>query len=159
MSIENIKQVPEIVENPILILKSKSVEGRLVLFGEAYDQNNKPILVALELNPTSRKGDAVNVVKIASAYGRNKVQNLLDSSDILYVDKNEKRVNTWLKVNRLQLPLLNQNTNSIKETLSSPIDEQASINTPKANAGTVSTNSISKNTEKVNTLEEKSKKF
>ncbi len=72
----------------------------------------------------------------------------------MYVDKNEKRVNTWLKVNRLQLPLLNQNTNSIKETVGLLKNNPSR---PVGNAikdGSFN-NSIPKNSKKVNTFEEK----
>lgn len=68
-----IKQVPNILENPIIVMKSNTVNGRLVLFGDVYDSKNNPVLVALELNPTDRGGKSLNVIKVASAYGKEKI--------------------------------------------------------------------------------------
>ncbi len=58
------------------------------------------------LEPTNLKGNIIlDEIKIASAYGKDNVQNLINNSNILYVDKNKKRINNWLTHNRLQLPL------------------------------------------------------
>ena len=106
-----IKQVPNILENPIIVMKSNTVNGRLVLFGDVYDSKNNPVLVALELNPTDRGGKSLNVIKVASAYGKEKnLQNFINKSKILYVEPNKKRTHMWLRVNRLQLPLLSSST-------------------------------------------------
>ena len=106
-----IKQVPNILENPIIVMESNTVNGRLVLFGDVYDSKNNPVLVALELNPTDRGGKNLNVIKVASAYGKEKnMQNFINKSKILYVEPNKKRTHMWLRVNRLQLPLLSSST-------------------------------------------------
>lgn len=106
-----IKQVPNILENPIIVMESNTVNGRLVLFGDVYDSKNNPVLVALELNPTEKGGKSLNVIKVASAYGKEKnLQNFINKSKILYVEPNKKRTHMWLKVNRLQLPLLSSST-------------------------------------------------
>ena len=106
-----IKQVPNILENPIIVMESNTVNGRLVLFGDVYDSKNNPVLVALELNPTDRGGKSLNVIKVASAYGKEKnLQNFINKSKILYVEPNKKRTHMWLRVNRLQLPLLSSST-------------------------------------------------
>ena len=106
-----IKQVPEILENPIVVMESKTKENRLTMFGEVY-VDNKPILAILELNPTDRAGIELDELKIASAYLKENAQNLLDKSVILYVDKNKKRVSEWEKRTRLQLPVGDSLTNS-----------------------------------------------
>ena len=101
-----IKQVPNILENPILVMESKTKEGRLTLFGEVYDQKNEPVLAVLLLNPTDRGGNSINILKVSSAYGKDtNAQGLIDNSKILYVEPNKKRTQNWLSVNRLQLPL------------------------------------------------------
>lgn len=101
-----IKQVPNILENPILVMESKTKEGSLTLFGEVYDQKNNPVLAVLLLNPTDRGGNSINILKVASAYGKDtNPQSLINSSKILYVEPNKKRTQNWLSVNRLQLPL------------------------------------------------------
>ena len=106
-----IKQVPNILENPIIVMESNTVSGRLVLFGDVYDSKNNPVLVALELNPTEKGGKSLNVIKVASAYGKDvDLQGFINKSKILYVEPNKERTHTWLKVNRLKLPLLSSST-------------------------------------------------
>ena len=104
MTDDVIKQVPSILENPVLVMESLTVKGRLTLFGEVYGINGAPVLAVLELNPTNRNGHSLDIIKIASAYGKDtNPQRLINNSRILYVDK--KRANDWLSHNRLQLPL------------------------------------------------------
>ena len=101
-----IKQVPNILENPIIVMESNTVSGRLVLFGDVYDSKNNPVLVALELNPTDKGGKSLNIIKIASAYGKDvDLQGFINKSKILYVEPNKERTHNWLSVNRLKLPL------------------------------------------------------
>ena len=38
-----IKQIPNILENPTIILKSQSVNGRLVVFGDIVAADGKPV--------------------------------------------------------------------------------------------------------------------
>ena len=99
-----LKQVPTIIENPILIMQSKSSDSRLTMFGTVTDESGTPVLAVLELHPKNRNGIELNDLKIASAYGKDRAQGLIDSSKILYVDPNKKRTDRWLRDNRLQLP-------------------------------------------------------
>ncbi len=119
MSIDVIKKLPYLIIDPIIVLDSKTVPNRLVLFGEVYAAE-KPVMVALEINPTTRSGNStyVDIIKIASAYTRSNTQNIINSSKIRYVDKNKSRVNEWLKVNRLQLPLPNSQSLSADISIS-----------------------------------------
>ena len=102
-----IKQVPHILEQPILIMRSKTVEGRLTLFGEINDAKGNPVLAVLELNPSFKNTKTLDIIKVASAYGKDvALQKFIDTSVILFVDK--KRADSWLNLNRLKLPLGNQ---------------------------------------------------
>lgn len=115
MTDEVIKQIPNILETPILIMNSKTVSGRLTLFGEVYDANGAPVLAVLELNPTSNNGKSLNLIKVASAYGKDvALQRFINTSDIIYQDK--KRTDNWLKLNRLKLPLANRSSGSNTES-------------------------------------------
>ena len=118
MTIDVIKHLPELLNDPILVMDSKTVSGRLVLLGEVYAEG-KPVMMALEINPTTRSRDStyVDVIKVASAYTRANTQNLINSSNIRYVNKNKSRVDDWLKVNRLQLPLPNSQSNSATNSI------------------------------------------
>ena len=84
-----------------MVTQSLTVTNRVVVFGELYDENGHPVVTALELRPD---GNIENLVKVASAYSKNSLQNLINKSDILYVDPNKKRTDTWLQTLRLQLP-------------------------------------------------------
>ncbi len=113
MNIDVVKQIPNILDNPIVIVKSNTQNGRVVVLGDVYDANNKLVMVALELNPISRSGKTTytDIIKVATAQGRSHIQSLL-KNEILYLDNNKKRVNQWLNVNRLQLPLHSTTDNS-----------------------------------------------
>lgn len=106
-----IKQVPNILENPIIVMRSKSAQTRLTMFGEVY-VDSKPILAVLELEPTGRNGLKLDEIKIASAYGKDNAQNFINNSDVLYVENDEKRVSNWEMRTGLQLPVGSSLTNS-----------------------------------------------
>ena len=107
-----IKQIPNILDNPILILKSVSVKGRIVVFGETFDINNKPIMLALELNPRENERSIDKVYKVASAYPKANLTGiqkwLNDKDNILYIDKRERTIK-WLSELNLHLPMMNNN--------------------------------------------------
>ena len=110
MTKEIIKQVPYVLEHPVMVLHSDTSRNadyasRIYMFGEVYDATGKPVDVSLELLPTSRKGLELDNIMVTSAYGKRNVQGLLNRDEILYIDPNKKRTDTWLAVNRLQLPL------------------------------------------------------
>ena len=96
-----IKQVPNVLENPVLITQSMTSTNRVVVLGELYDENGHPIVAALELKPNGR---VENFVKVASAYSKDSLQNFIRQSDILYIDPKKKRTDTWFQALRLQLP-------------------------------------------------------
>lgn len=107
MTIDTIKALPYALTDPVLVMQSRSVEGRIVVYGEVYDTNGVPVQIAMELNPKARSGKTsyVDIIKVASAYSKSNTQNFINNSKILYTDKNKSRLSDWLNVNRLQLPL------------------------------------------------------
>lgn len=112
MNDDLIKKIPCILDNPIIILKSQSIEGRIVIFSEIKDINNSPILVAMELNPTVNTNNVNKIYKVASAYGKANIKSLecwlKNKNNILYI-ADKKRINKWLSGLGLQLsvPLIN----------------------------------------------------
>ena len=111
MTDEMIKQVPYILEYPVVVMQSKTKPQRLTMFGEVYT-GEKPILAILEMHPTGHGNISLDEFKIASAYGKDNAQHFINTSVILYVDSNKKRVSAWEKRTRLQLPVGNSLTNS-----------------------------------------------
>ena len=119
MTDDVIKQVPQILENPILVMRSLTNSSRMTLLGEVYDSNGTSVLAVLELNAKDRKGTSINVIKIASAYGKDSnLQGFINRSQILYIDPNKERTRSWFVVNRLQLPLLSTNYGFVDSSLS-----------------------------------------
>lgn len=106
MTDEIIKQVPQILEKPIIVMQSRQDTDRLTVFGEVTDANGDHVLAVLELKPTDRKGMLLNRIKIASAYGKQgNIQNFIDNSKIEYIEPDKKRTDMWLKRTGLQLPV------------------------------------------------------
>lgn len=104
MTKEVIKQVPKILENPIIVLASKNIDSRLAMFGTVTDSNGKPVTAILELQPTSRGGQVMDFSVIASAYGKDNAKGLVESSGLVYIDPNKNRTESWLQGLGLQLP-------------------------------------------------------
>lgn len=119
-----IKQIPNVLEYPILVMQSKQSDSRITLLGEVYDKNGIPVIGVLELMPTNHSKTVVlDEIKVTSTYSKIKknnitsitpTQNFINSSDILYVEPNKKRTDNWLIANRLQLPLAITNYGSKK---------------------------------------------
>lgn len=99
-----IKQVPQILEDPIIILSSKNSESRLVMFGSVNDENGTPVTAILELLPTNKGGQVIDLNVIASAYGKDNTRNFIETSGLVYLNPNKKRTNNWLSAVGLQLP-------------------------------------------------------
>ena len=126
-----IKTIPDILENPTLILNSESIQGRKVVFGEITDTSGSPVLIALELNPIENKNNIDKIYKVASAYGKqnlNKIQDWINTPEnILYIDKQKNRTINWLNGLGLQLPVPNNSSSSIT-SIPSPNED---VNTTK----------------------------
>lgn len=105
MTRDIIKQVPEILEHPVAVLKSKNSESRIVVFGEIVDAKGAPVTAILELNPTNKGGQLLDMNVIASAYGKDSnPAGFIQNSELLYLDTNRKRTESWMQGLGLQLP-------------------------------------------------------
>lgn len=103
---EIIKQAVYLIENPIIVMQSKTVDNSIVLLGEVYTKAQKPVIVSLLLNPKNKNGEILDYAVITSAYSRrtNNIQNLINTSTINYVSEDKKRTDKWLSALGLQLP-------------------------------------------------------
>lgn len=105
MTRDVIKQVPEILENPVIVMPSKNSDSRIVMFGEVMDANGEPVTTILELQPTGKSGQIMDLNVIASAYGKDSAPGrFIQSSGVLYLDPNKTRTERWLHSIGLQLP-------------------------------------------------------
>lgn len=106
MDIEFIKQVPEMLEKPIVIMDSVTRSDSLVILGDLISKEGEPVIVSLLVDPKNKSGMIQDFGIITSAYGKklNNLQKLINNSNIRYIEPDKKRTNKWLSVLRLQLP-------------------------------------------------------
>ena len=110
MTLREIRRIPEILEDPVLILKSKNVgrgsrqNTRLVIFGSLKVQNGSPVLAVLDLRPREHGFVLNDMQKVSSAYTKDKnPMEFIRSSDVLHVDA--KRTIPLLRSIGFQMPI------------------------------------------------------
>jgi len=106
MDADTIKMVPDLIENPVVVMKSLTREDSIVLLGNVTGVNGDRVMASLELTPRKGGGMEAEFALLTSAYSRTKgnIQNLLKNSEILYLDPDKKRTDTWLMQLRVQFP-------------------------------------------------------
>lgn len=91
MTIQEIEKIPELLDDPVLILKSKGRGGKLnsrvVLYGTIKAQNGSPIMAVLDLMPRENGFVLDDMQKVNSAYTKKNPANFVAGSDVLYADK------------------------------------------------------------------------
>ena len=126
MTLDIFRNIPDLLEHPIIVQFSDAIDSKtkrpkydssITVLGELYADVKvtekgiektvkKPVLVSLELLPTNSKKTAVlDFAIIKSAYSKNALQQYIKENSILYIDSDKKRTDSWLSLNRLQLPL------------------------------------------------------
>ena len=110
MTIDEIKKIPQILENPILILKSKNVgrndadNSRLVIFGNIKAKDGRPILSVLDLKPIENNLTITDMQKVSSAYTKDvKPVDFIKESLVVYADK--KRTTKLLRTIGFKAPI------------------------------------------------------
>ena len=110
MTIEEIKKIPQILENPVLILKSQNVNRngkmntRLVIYGTVKAQDGKPILSVLDLRPMEKNLVVDDMQKVTSAYTKDvNPVDFVKKSLVVYADK--KRTTKLLKSIGFKMPI------------------------------------------------------
>lgn len=93
MTLRQIKQLPAVLDDPTLILKSKGrgknqKNSRLVIFGNLRAENGERVLVVLDLRPTEGNLTLMDMQKATSAYTRDNLRGLLQSSDLVFIKQN-----------------------------------------------------------------------
>lgn len=106
VTVDVIKKIPDILENPVLIMKSLTRPDSIVLLGEEKAENGNSLMVALELTPKPGGRTEAEFSLVTSAYGRDdeNLRNLINNSELLYLDTNKNRANSWLMQLRVQFP-------------------------------------------------------
>lgn len=93
MTLDEIRRIPEVLDDPVLIAKSaggsrSGRNSRLTIMGNLRAQNGRPVMAALDLRPVEGRLLVDDMQKINSAYTRDNASNYLRRSEILYADEN-----------------------------------------------------------------------
>ena len=110
MTIREIQRIPEILDDPVLILKSKNNarsqygNSRLVMFGAIKAQDGRNIMCVLDLRPTEKGLLIDDMQKVSSAYSKDVApENFIKRSFILFAD--EKRTIPLLRGMGFKMPM------------------------------------------------------
>ena len=106
ISLDEIKNLPRTIADPVMIFKSETVANSFVIFTELEDKNGNEVVVAMHLN----RAEGFNKVnRIASVYGKYNIVNFIKKQiavgNLKYIEKNKS--SEWLRSRGLQLPKLN----------------------------------------------------
>ena len=112
MTLDEIKKIPQILENPVLILKSRGVNvgkrsnTRLIVFGTLKAQDGNPVLSVLDLRPQENNLVVDDMQKVVSAYAKdNNPTQFIENSDVLYASENKKITTRLLRTIGFQMPI------------------------------------------------------
>lgn len=97
------KEIPQILDKPIIVMESLTQPGSLVVYGDVVANNGKAVMCVLKMEDNKEQIVLSDFV-VANAFGKDNPQHLLNTSEIYYVEPDIKRTNSWLKRFRLQLP-------------------------------------------------------
>lgn len=102
-----IKELPQAINNPIMIFKSSSVNNAYVLVTELSDKVGDAVVVAVHLNKYQKR---MKINRIASAYGKENIERFIEAEtkigQLKYIDT--KKYQQWSTNRGLQLPKLVQ---------------------------------------------------
>lgn len=107
MSLEEIKKIPNVLNDPVLVLKSRQSDSkrgnsRVVVFGSMKNTNGAPMLAVLDLRPVEGNLLIEDMQKVVSAYVKTgNPAGFLKNSEAMFVDK--KRAARLLRSTGLQL--------------------------------------------------------
>lgn len=107
MSLEEIKKIPSVLNDPVLVLKSRQSDSkrgnsRVVVFGSMKNTNGAPMLAVLDLRPVEGNLLIEDMQKVVSAYVKTgNPAGFLKNSEAMFVDK--KRAARLLRSTGLQL--------------------------------------------------------
>lgn len=92
MTLDEIKRIPQMLEDPVLVLKSKGknqrgTNSRVVIFGSLRTTDGRPVLAVMDLRPTENGFTLDDMQKVNSAYAKKNPAEFIRQSEVLYADK------------------------------------------------------------------------
>lgn len=110
ITLREIKRIPEILNDPVLVLKSRNVgrgnsqNTRMTIFGTVKGQNGLPVMTVFDLRPSENHFVIDDMQKVTSAYTKtNSATSFVSNSFVLYADK--KRTTSLLRTIGFQMPI------------------------------------------------------
>lgn len=117
ITLDEIKKIPEMLEDPVLIAKSQNAgrgskqNTRLLIYGSVNAKDGRPAMVVFDLRPVENNFVIDDMQKVNSMYVKDNAENLLSKSEVLYADK--KRATKLLRSIGFQMPIELQNSGYI----------------------------------------------
>lgn len=108
MTLDMVKQIPAMLENPVLVLESQGQSmrpgtrknSRIVVVGNVTDANGAPVLCVMDLAPgtgTDRKLGLQDFNKVSSAYPKDvNPRGFLEKSNVLYAEPDMEKTGAAL---------------------------------------------------------------
>ena len=110
MTLEEIKRIPEVIDDPVMVLASRNTDRsrqntRLVMVGNVKAQDGRPVMCVLDMQPTENKIMINDMQKLTSAYTKDKAPvQFVRNSEVLYLSENKKRTTALLRSLGFQMP-------------------------------------------------------
>lgn len=141
ISLDEIKKLPSVLADPLMIFNSATVPGAFVTLTELTDKAGNSVVVALHLN---RVKDHFNVNRISSVYGKSNVVGFInrqiEDGNLRYIDKEKSEI--WSQDRGLQLP---KSADTITRSNSSILQKSDFVNTQTENSSPDGQTNISPN--------------
>lgn len=99
LGIPALKQLPQAINNPAAVLRSKTQPNSFVLLTDWLDTNGNRVIIPIHLD---KQGEITLENRVASAYGKGNLDAIITGADVLYTKNNEDIYN--LRAGGLQLP-------------------------------------------------------
>ena len=125
---ETVKQVPEAMADPVMVFKSATQSGDLVMMLELKDQHGATVIVPIALEAVTPEGYTVNLA--TSVYGKGDEKagrpnnqwfiNQIQDGNLLY--QNKKKSRNWAAMVGLQLPPTHRSKSAIENTIRTEAD-------------------------------------
>lgn len=110
ITLREIKRIPEILNDPVLVLKSRNVgrgnsqNTRMTIFGTVKGLNGLPVMTVFDLRPSENHFVIDDMQKVTSAYTKtNSATSFVSNSFVLYADK--KRTTSLLRTIGFRMPI------------------------------------------------------
>ena len=92
MTAAEIKKIPQILEDPVLVLKSRGrgmrgENSRLAVFGLIKAKNGQPVMAVMDLRPREDGFLVDDMQKVNSAYTKDNAADFIRGSDVLFADR------------------------------------------------------------------------